>query len=113
MFPRLVAAIMMGAAVLLFVRAFFRRPPEVVVDRVAVRRMTVAIVATLLYVGAVVPLGYITASVTFMLATTYLLGMRRYLPVAVTTVAFVFVLHYVFENIFHAPMPDDLVMRLF
>mgnify|MGYP003881831775 CR=1 FL=1 len=113
MFPRLVAGIMMGAAVLLFIRALFFRPPGTEVDRVAMRRMAVAIVLTLLYVVAIVPLGYITSSIVFLMVTTYLLGMKRYLLTAAVTVLFVFGLHYVFQNVFHAPLPGELVLRLF
>lgn len=112
MFPRLVAGIMMGAAVLLFVRGLFSRPAESSVNMVTVRRTAVAIVLTLLYVAAIVPVGYVTSSVVFMLATMYLLGMRHYAVPAVVTVAFVFVLYYAFENIFHAPLPDELLLKL-
>ena len=113
MFPRLVSGIMMGGAVLLFVRGLFFRTPGTEVDRVALRRMAVAVVLTLLYIAAIVPLGYITSSIVFLMVTTYLLGMRRYLLTGVVTVVFVFVLHYVFKHVFHAPLPDDLVLRLF
>lgn len=113
MFPRLVSGIMMGGAALLFVRALFFRPPGSAVDRVALRRMAVAIVLTLLYIAAIVPVGYITSSIVFLMATTYLLGMRRYLLTGAVTVIFVFGLHYVFTSVFHAPLPGELVLRLF
>jgi hypothetical protein len=113
MFPRLVSGIMMAAAVLLFIRGMFFRPQGTDVDQVAMRRMGVAIVLTLLYIAAIVPVGYITSSIVFLMVTTYLLGMRRYLLTGIVTVLFVFCLHYVFEHIFHSPLPGELVLRLF
>ncbi len=113
MFPKLVAGIMMGGAALLFLRGMFvRLPSSMTVEPAAMRRMAVAVVLTLLYVIAIVPLGYITSSIIFLMVTTYALGMRRFLLTGVVTVLFVFVLQYVFKNVFHAPLPGELVMRL-
>lgn len=112
MFPKLVAGIMMGASALLFLRGLFVRLPGTTVDPVTLRRMGVAIALTLLYVVAIVPLGYITSSIVFLMATTYALGMKRYGLTAVVTVLFVFALQYVFKSVFHAPLPGELVLRL-
>lgn len=114
MFPKLVAGVMMGASALLFLRGLFvRLPGGMTVDPAAMRRMAVAIVLTLLYVIAIVPLGYITSSIIFLMVTTYALGMRRYLLTGIVTVLFVFVLQHVFKNVFHSPLPGELVLRFF
>lgn len=113
MFPKLVAGIMMGASVLLFVRGLFLRVAEGGDDGTSVLRTVVTIVLTMVYVVAIVPVGYITSSIVYMLASMYFLGIRRFLIPGSVTVIFVFVLHFVFENVFHAPMPDDWFLKLF
>lgn len=111
-FPELIAIIMMVCAALLVVRALFfagrsARPEEPVPP--VTGRMVVAIIGTIVYAVAVGLVGFVTASLVFVPALSMALGMRRPLVIGVTTIAFVLLIHAVFERIFHVFLPRDLL----
>lgn len=117
LFPRGLAIIMMFVSALMFVRAVFW--PAAVPKGVApfaaeeVRVVATCVVLTLLYIALIVPLGFLTASILFVAAVAYALGMRNHLAIWLTAFGFVGCLWFLFVRIFHTPLPADLALRLF
>jgi hypothetical protein len=124
LFPRIVAAVMMVSAALLFAKSIWRPSAagttlssgEGEVERMSpegARRVAIAIGLTLIYVVAIVPIGFLTASVLYIPATAYILGLRSHMLVWITTIIFVAAIYYLFEAVFHTPLPPDLIRQIF
>jgi len=116
LFPRGLAIIMMLASAGMFVRAIFwpAAIPEGVPKMERSERNVVAfcVIATMAYVALIVPLGFATASVIFIIVISYALGMRNHLAIWVTAIGFVGLLYFLFVHIFHTPLPSDLILGL-
>lgn len=113
MFPRVVAGIMVAASLGLLVKAFFRPSTIAAMNRQEIARVAASVVLTLLYIVAVAKLGFVTASLIFIPATAYTLGLKRHVLILVTTVLFVASVHFLFQAIFGTPLPRDLILTLF
>jgi hypothetical protein len=112
-FPRAVAGIMMAASLGLLIKAFIKPSAIAPLAREAILRVAAAVVLTLLYIVGVAKLGFITASLVFIPAAAYALGLKRHLLVWVTTVVFVASVYVLFETLFGTPLPRDLILTLF
>lgn len=113
MFPRAVAVIMMLSAAGLFVKGLYAPTSSVPIEPDERRRLIVAVLLTVAYVIAIVPLGFITASLILLPAMTVASGMRNYAVIGLTAIIFVPGVYFLFERLFHAPLPPELIMRLF
>lgn len=117
LFPRGLAIIMMAVSVIMFVRAVFW--PAAVPKGIApmeaadVKVVATCVALTLIYIALIVPLGFLTASVLFIAAVSYSLGMRNHPAIWLTAFGFVGCLWFLFVRIFHTPLPADLIARLF
>jgi len=116
LFPQGLAVIMMLASGAMFLRAVFwpAAIPEGIpkMDRSERGVITLCVIATIAYVALIVPLGFVTASVVFVIAMSYALGMRNHLVIWLTAIGFVGALYYLFARVFHTPLPRDLVLGL-
>jgi len=117
LFPRGLAVIMMIAAAGMFLRAVFwpAAIPEGTpkMERSERDVITFCVIATIGYVALIVPLGFVTASVAFVIVMSYALGMRNHLVIWLTAFCFVGALYYLFAHVFHTPLPRDLILGLF
>jgi hypothetical protein len=115
LFPRSVAGIMMLAATVLIVRDLAGRAPAFVseFDRAAALRIAMVVVASLIYVAGVASIGFVTASVVFIPATAFLLGVRNVWEVAIATVVFVGGIAFLFRHVFGIPLPREVILALF
>jgi putative tricarboxylic transport membrane protein len=114
LFPRLVTAIMLIAAIAMFARSFAasgRAPAEPVF--INGRLLAITLAATVLYVIAVGTVGYFTSSLVFVPAIAYALGLRHHKAIAIGTVLFVAFLYLVFVRIFQLPMPREMLLERF
>jgi hypothetical protein len=73
--------------------------------------MTAVVIATL-YVAAIVPLGFYTASFLLMLAMPLALGFRRGLHALVTAAVFIAIVYMVFSVLLNRPLPRDMILTL-
>ena len=90
LFPRLVTAIMVMAAVAMFARSFMelgRGAAEPLFINWPL--LAITLVATVLYVIAVGTIGYFTSSAIFVPAIAYALGLRDHRAIVIGTVLFV------------------------
>ena len=117
LFPRGLAVIMMVISVIMFVRSIVwpQAVPEGVkkLTRTEAGTMAICVVVTTIYIALISPLGFATASILFIAATSYVLGMRNHLAIWGTAAVFVGILYYVFVRIFHTPLPRELIFNLF
>ena len=112
LFPRLVTVVMMIAAAALFVRGVLRPATAEPVD-IGVMVRTISVIGlTILYVVGVARLGYITASALFIPVVAFILGLRRPLPLLLTTIGFLVVVSWFFIVVFKVPLPRDLIVQL-
>ncbi|MEX0731160.1 MAG: tripartite tricarboxylate transporter TctB family protein [Aquisalimonadaceae bacterium] len=63
------------------------------------------IAATGVYVGLLVPFGYIVATAVFLVPSALVLGYRRWLPLLLVTIIFPLASWYVFVRIIGIPLP--------
>jgi putative tricarboxylic transport membrane protein len=112
LFPRLVTAVMVMAAVAMFARSFMG-PGRAKADPVFINwpLLAITLVATVLYVIAVRTIGYFTSSAIFVPAIAYALGLRDHRAIAIGTVLFVAFLYLVFVSIFGLPMPREMLLE--
>ncbi|MBP1883782.1 tripartite tricarboxylate transporter TctB family protein [Sinorhizobium mexicanum] len=117
LFPRGLAIIMMIASGLMFLRAVFwpRLVPEGEsrMEMADVKRTAVCVLITIAYVALIVPLGFATASIAFIIAIAYAMGYRNHLALWLTAVLFVGTLYLMFVRVFHTPLPEDIIFGLF
>jgi hypothetical protein len=114
LFPRLVTAVMLMAAVAMFVRSFMG-PGGAKAEPVFVNwpLLAITLIMTVLYVIAVRAIGYFTSSVVFVPAIAYALGLRDHRAIAAGTVLFVAFLYLVFVRVFQLPMPREMLLERF
>ena len=113
LFPRGLAVIMMAASAIMFLRAVFW--PQFVPEGTAkmelpdVSRTTLCVLITIAYVLLIVPIGFATSSIAFIVVISYVMGYRNHFALWVTAVGFVAILYFLFVRIFHTPLPTDLI----
>jgi hypothetical protein len=105
----LVLTLLGGAVATKAVRSGSTRA-RILVDAPA-QLMTAVVIATL-YVAAVVPLGFYTASFLLMLAMPLGLGFRRGIYALFTAVAFVAIVYLVFTVLLRKPLPREAILSL-
>lgn len=117
LFPRGLAAIMMLLSGIIFVRsiAWPRAVPEGIRKLTSSERSTtaIAVALTLAYIALIEPLGFFTAGVLFITATSYVLGMRSHFVIWITAFCFMGCVYLIFARFFHTPLPRELVFSLF
>lgn len=117
LFPRGLAVIMMVISAIMFVRSIVW--PKAVPDgvqkltRSEAGTMAICVAVTTVYIALLAPLGFATASILFIAATSYILGMRNHLAIWATAAGFVGILYFVFVRIFYTPLPRELIFSLF
>ena len=114
LFPRLVTAVMLMAAVAMFARSFMG-PGGARAEPVFINwpLLAITLIMTVLYVIAVRAIGYFTSSVVFVPAIAYALGLRDHRAIAAGTVLFVAFLYLVFVRVFQLPMPREMLLERF
>ena len=116
LFPKGLAIIMMIASAAMFLRAILwpSAIPEGIarMDRSERSVIALCVVLTIAYVALIVPLGFATASVLFIVVISYALGMRNHLAIWLTAIGFVGLLYFLFVRVFHTPLPADLIAGL-
>ena len=114
LFPRLVTAVMLMAAVAMFARSFMG-PGGARAEPVFINwpLLAITLIMTMLYVIAVHAIGYFTSSVVFVPAIAYALGLRDHRVIAAGTVLFVAFLYLVFVRVFQLPMPREMLLERF
>lgn len=113
MFPRLVAGIMVAASLGLLAKSFFRPSTIAPMNRQEILRVAAAVILTLLYIAALAPLGFVPASLIFIPATAYTLGLKRHIMILVTTVVFVASAYLLFQAVFGTPLPRGFILDQF
>lgn len=117
LFPRGLAVIMMVASAVIFLRAVFwptaipEGTPKMELPDAKI--IGLCVLMTLVYIALIVPLGFVTASIIFIIAVCYALGMRNHLAIWLTAFGFVGLLYFLFVRVFHTPLPADVILGLF
>ncbi|EDM71630.1 hypothetical protein RAZWK3B_19796 [Roseobacter sp. AzwK-3b] len=75
-------------------------------------KLLVAVGIATLYVAAVVPLGFYTASFLLMLAMPFGLGLRRPLQAGVVAVIFMASVYLVFTVLLEKPLPREAILSI-
>jgi hypothetical protein len=111
-FPRLVSGIMLVCSAILIARSIIWPTHGQALTAGERRRIALSIALTLGYIVAIVPLGFLTASLIHIPLTAYVLGMRQHVMIWVTTLLFLVTIYYVFDRFFYTPLPRELIFRL-
>ncbi|MWB78319.1 tripartite tricarboxylate transporter TctB family protein [Pseudooceanicola sp. 216_PA32_1] len=101
---------LLGALVALKAVRSGRNETRALVDAPA--QMITASVVAALYVAAVVPFGFFTASFLVMLAMPFALGFRKPLYALIVALAFVALVYLVFSVLLEKPLPREAVLSL-
>lgn len=112
-FPRLIAASIGLLAVVLFVRSAVsgeRRPPEVSVENAG--RFAVPVALLVAYVALMSYLGFVLVTVGFLILLMRYSGVQAYRRSVPLAVGLGVVLHYVFGEFLHVPLPEGSVVSL-
>ncbi len=113
LFPRGVSAIMMICSALLFIRGLRNPTTGERMAADAVLRVAAVILLTIIYILAVDNIGFVTSSVVFIPLTAYVLGVRNYLMIGLSTFIFVFGVAFLFRQVFYVPLPPELLLTYF
>jgi hypothetical protein len=117
LFPRGLAIIMMIASAMMFLRAVFwplmipEGTPKM--DGIDVKRTAACVLITIGYVALIIPVGFATSSIAFIIVIAYAMGYRNHLALWLTAVLFVGALYLMFVRVFHTPLPEDILFGLF
>jgi hypothetical protein len=68
---------------------------------------------TLVYMNLAVAVGYITSTILYIPAVAWLIGFRRPVYLAVTTLVYLVTVYVLFEVIFGRALPPELLFELF
>lgn len=112
-FPRVTAASIGLLAVVLFVRSAAsgeRRPPEISVEKV--ERFAVPVALLVAYVALMSSLGFVLVTVGFLILLMRYSGVRAYRRSIPLAIGLAVVLHYVFGEFLHVPLPEGSVVSL-
>ncbi len=111
MFPRFIIVVLGIFSLIYLARSIFNgRPNETVFKSVPI--FVTILIASIVYVQAVVAVGFVTSTVIFVPLISWIIGFRRKMYMAVTTVIYVMSMYFVFEVVFKRPMPDDILIQL-
>lgn len=75
-------------------------------------KMVTATVIATIYVAAVVPLGFYTASFLLMMALPMALGFRRWVYASVVAAIFITIVYLVFSVLLEKPLPREAILPL-
>ncbi|WP_132058862.1 tripartite tricarboxylate transporter TctB family protein [Halorussus amylolyticus] len=109
-FPRVVAATIGTLAVVLFVRSVASRDPRthrISTDDAVRFAVPVALLAA--YVAAMSVLGFVLATVAFLVGLMRYSGVERYARSIPLALGVAIALHYVFREFLHVPLPSGSV----
>jgi putative tricarboxylic transport membrane protein len=120
LFPETVSAVMFAASFLILARgaiAAHRERGGILdaargVNLAELSRVGAAIVMSFVYIAGVAYAGFTTASLIFIPAVSFALGLRCWVVVFSTTIVFVSITTYAFVAIFNTPLPRDLLLSL-
>lgn len=109
-FPRAAALLVIIPSVLLIIRALRGRQAEAPATRrtgftAEDRRVGAVIVASIVYAASLKFLGFFVASAIFIPACAWFLGMRRPVPLVLTTAGFLVVMYWLFRIALRVPLP--------
>lgn len=71
----------------------------------------VVMALTLLYVNAVVRIGYVTSTLVFIPLLAWVIGFRRPVYIAVTTLVYLACVYVLFELLFGRPLPSEALLE--
>ncbi|MEH0069775.1 tripartite tricarboxylate transporter TctB family protein [Pannonibacter sp. Pt2-lr] len=101
---------LLGGAVAVRAARSGRNQPRNLVD--APVQMAAAMVVAFIYVAAITPLGFYTASFLLMLAMPMVLGFRRWVYAVTVAVVFMALNFLVFSILLQKPLPREAIMSL-
>jgi len=114
LFPRIISGALILCAFALFIRSFFKTQAERVETEEAKesdRPVYIALGLAVLYVIATDYLGFISATLLFIPASAFCLGLRNWITIAATTIIFVGLTAFLFRHVFYVILPPDLLFR--
>lgn len=104
--PRIIAVGLAVLAVLLFIRAeptLIAPPPEARV------RSGVMVLATIAYALLLNPLGFVIATVAFMIVALYLMGVRNPVPIVAMPVVLALLVYFLFTAALSVYLPQGIL----
>lgn len=110
LFPRAICVIMMVCSAILFVRGLIRPTPFEALAEGDGPRIWVSMVLTVAYIVAIVPLGFLLASLIYVPIAAYALGLRKHIWIWITNFLVIGIVYYLFVRIFHAPLPQGYIL---
>ncbi len=75
------------------------------------RIFVAALVISLIYINAVVHVGYITSTVFFIPVLAWVIGFRRPAYIALTTLIYLVCVYFMFEVVFRRPLPSEMLLE--
>lgn len=116
-FPRILAT-MLGVACLLLLLQALRRKVEEAAETLSpkdpgIRRGLVVLAMTLLYIAVMDFIGFIIATVVFMMAMMYVLKLRNYLKMFCVSLAISIVVNFAFGGVLDIQLPMGLLENIF
>ncbi len=111
MFPKAVIVLMGFFSVIYLLRSIFNGSATDALFQQA-RMFAVVLIGSVIYTLLVVTVGYVTSTVIFVPLISWMIGFRRPLYIAVTTVVYVATAYLLFEVVFERPMPDDRTIMM-
>jgi hypothetical protein len=111
-FPRLIASVLALLAGVLFVRSFASETTSYDVSTTDVRRFFVPVAFLVAYVALMPVVGFVLDSMLFLVALMRYSGVERYATSVPLAVGLGLVLHYVFGEFLHIPLPEGSVVAL-
>lgn len=70
-----------------------------------------ALAISLIYVNAVVYIGYVTSTVFFIPVLAWVIGFHRPVYIIVTTVVYLLCVYFMFEVVFRRPLPSEMLLE--
>lgn len=104
--PRIISVGLAVLAVLLFIRA---EPTLIAPPREARFRSGAMVLATIAYALLLSPLGFVLATVAFMVAALYLMGVRKPIPLVAMPIALALLVYVLFTAALSVYLPQGLL----
>jgi putative tricarboxylic transport membrane protein len=109
-FPSIVIGALGVFSLIYLVRSVLAgRPGEAMFERWWI--FAAALVISLVYVNLVVRIGYVTSTAVFIPVLAWVIGFRRPVYIAVTTVVYLASVYLLFEIVFRRPLPTELLLE--
>lgn len=117
-FPRLVAGVIVGCAVTIIARSFWRGYQAILLEESEVGvgwkdPALAAFILMILYVAGVRYVGYLTSTAIFIPLVALAFGYRDWRWIVPVTVGFVGLTGFLFLRVFHTPLPPERILSWF